>query len=445
MSSGIGIWHKNIRVSMTHVRPRRYYAGSLEVLRNRNFRLLWAGQTSSALGNYVLPVGLPLLALARVGGATEIGLLVGVRALGAVVSFPFSGIIEDRLPRVTVMICSDIARLLCVILLGSFPLSTPVWPLLVVIFVNGVAEGTFYPAYKSLIPKLVSKDNLQAANGLGALATRLCMLCAPGVAVLLIPLLGIKSVFWFDAVTFTGSLVSLWLLARRLSRRAATRSARETTEASRGWEVLVEFRAGFREVTGRRWIAVLIATDAVCMVFAVAPLVVGLPAIAHDHLGGVAAYSLLLTGEALGAIVGAFVSGIVRTQVPGVVGRVGLLFLPMFMLGLAMNAPIPVLWVLYFCSGLGQQIFGVFWLTAVQTQVPAERVGRVLSMQWFFGMSLLPLAQLAVGPVGNAVGLPTVMLYGGLVTAAMTVLPLALSDVRRLACVAAPAEPRNGP
>src|SRR5215470_13480315 len=88
--------------------------------RNRDYLLLWCGQTISALGNNVSDLAFPLLVLATTGSPAQAGLVAALEALaGALVMLP-AGALVDRWDRKRVMLCCDLCRFLSLV---SIPLA----------------------------------------------------------------------------------------------------------------------------------------------------------------------------------------------------------------------------------------------------------------------------------------------------------------------------------
>ena len=79
----------------------------LAVLRERNYRLLFAGQVTSVLGDEMTPVALSFAVLDRGGNARQVGLVLGSGAFTLVLFLLAGGVIADRLPRRAVMLGAD--------------------------------------------------------------------------------------------------------------------------------------------------------------------------------------------------------------------------------------------------------------------------------------------------------------------------------------------------
>jgi MFS family permease len=133
----------------------------------RDFGLLWAGQATHRIGTEIINLALPLLAvLVMSGTALQVSAIVAVAYLPSLLLGLPAGVLVDRWERRTVLVTADFGR--CVVL-GSIPLL--VWldaisfPILYVItFVSGVLTLLYDLAYQSMLPRIVSADQLPNAN-----------------------------------------------------------------------------------------------------------------------------------------------------------------------------------------------------------------------------------------------------------------------------------------
>src|SRR5262245_66443470 len=82
----------------------------LEALRHYDFRLLWAGQTVSQIGDAAFVVALGWRAFTLTGKASSLGIVLAVEALGLVTTLLIGGVLADRYPRRLLLIGSDLAR-----------------------------------------------------------------------------------------------------------------------------------------------------------------------------------------------------------------------------------------------------------------------------------------------------------------------------------------------
>jgi MFS family permease len=136
-----------------------------EVLRHREFRLLFLGQTASTIGDRVVLVALALY-VTDIGSASDVGLVLAAHALPLVGFVLIGGVWADRLPRHRLMLGTDVVRavlhgLLAILIFIGTP---PIWAIVAIEIGFGSAEAFFRPAYTGLVPQIVPAAELQGAN-----------------------------------------------------------------------------------------------------------------------------------------------------------------------------------------------------------------------------------------------------------------------------------------
>jgi len=140
----------------------------LELLRVRDFRLLWIGQGIARLGDQFYFTALPWLVLQLTGDAFAMGMVLAVGSIPRTLFMLVGGAPTDRFSSRTVMLVSDILRLGLVSLLTGFVLtgSIELWMLYMFALSFGEVDAFFYPALNAMVPQLVHKEELQAGNAL---------------------------------------------------------------------------------------------------------------------------------------------------------------------------------------------------------------------------------------------------------------------------------------
>jgi len=136
---------------------------NLGALEERNFRLLWLGQTGSTIGDGLTFVAIAFAVLGVGGSATDIGIVFAAYSLPNVVFLLAGGVWADRLPRNLVMVGSDALR--AVVQTGlAFLLFTgtaEIWHIILAAALHGTASAFFAPASTGLMPQVVSAGRLQ--------------------------------------------------------------------------------------------------------------------------------------------------------------------------------------------------------------------------------------------------------------------------------------------
>jgi MFS family permease len=394
---------------------------SLEPLRERPFRLLFLGRTLSAVGDAVVPVALTFAVL-KLGNATDLGIVLGSQWGGRVLFLVAGGVWADRLPRQLVMMGADLVRTLvqALIAVAFFTNSVRIWELAVASAIFGCASAFFNPASTGLLPRIVSAARLQEANALLGLTRGVTEVAGPATSGLIVATLGFGVVFALDAASFIASFGCL--AAMRLP-RAIERQERKS--------MIAEALEGLRIVRERRWMVAGISADVVFN-FALAALFVLGPVVVKQHFDGARDWGLVLTGGAVGGLVGGAIALRYRPERPLFVGYALGFATVLQLLALARPLPLTALIVgggLVFC---GITILNTYWTTMEQQHVPAEALSRVDSLSWLASLVVLPIGLVVAGPVAASIGVRNALLAAAGLAALALVGVLSVRDVREL-------------
>lgn len=184
--------------------------------RNRDYMLLWGGQTVSSVGTQVSMVAFPFLVLALTGSPAQAGFMGGLRALPYLIFSLPAGALIDRWDRKRVMIVCDAGRALA---LGSIPVALFLGQLtLTQLYIVSAVEGTLFVFFNlaevACLPRVVPPEQLPSANAQNAATDGTSTLIGPslgGVLYSVLPLLP----FVADAISYTASVASLFFIRAR--------------------------------------------------------------------------------------------------------------------------------------------------------------------------------------------------------------------------------------
>lgn len=295
---------------------------------NRNFLLLWAGYVVSALGDrihFVVMLAL-LVQLKKIerGGTAETAQLNVMMLLPYVLLGPITGVLADRLPRRLVMITSDLARLVIVLVARTIFLAVPValqatigWPfhlsyavllLLLSELAVGVFTAFFSPARTALMPNLVHPDQLLRANsmtnGAGTIASLLGFIAGAALVEW-----WLKGAMYVDAALFLASATLLFLM-KPIQRVGAARAPKPRVS------LLADFRQGIRYLLHHKR-----ALQVIGLMFlfwcAGAIILSGLTGVVTHKFGKSEAWYAYFMGlVGIGMLVGAVVTSFARRGIP---------------------------------------------------------------------------------------------------------------------------------
>ena len=180
--------------------------------------------------------------------------------------------------------------------------------------------------------------------------------------------------------------------------------ARPARDGALGSSFVRDVREGLSEVRRHRWVAGTLLAASLLLLLAVAPLTVLLPIIGREEYGTDTVFAVSQVCFSLGGLVGALFA---MTYRPRNVGSFSWLISLAYLgipLALLLGTPSWVLFVAYAVGGFSWEPFAVYWASALQTQIPAERLARVSSVDWMATFGLMPLGLALTGPIVARVG-----------------------------------------
>ncbi len=399
----------------------------LRVLRHKDFRFLFLGQSASAVGDQVVIVALALYITQRTGSPTDLGLVLAAQSLPLIALVLFGGVWADRLPRHRIMTAADYARaLLHGVLAASIVLGgASVAEMVVIEALFGAARAFFQPAYSGLLPQTIPDALVQDAGALSSTTENLAMLIGPALGAGMVLTVGAGVAFALDAATFLLSAELLRHIRPRARGEAAKRPREQTT-------VLADLRDGWREVRSRTWVWATIAAFTVAVLAAYAQWYALAPLVAKQLYGSAGVFGLLESVAGGGAVIGALLGIVWRPRHPMVIGLVLTLIWPVQTLAFAAAAPLAVVVALAFGAGLGFTLFEVWWSTALVRHIPAGALSRVSAYDWMGSLALLPLGFAIAGPLAGALGARAVLAAGAAVAVVTLVLAMVPRSTRQL-------------
>ena len=403
---------------------------SLRLFENANFRALWVGQLVSVFGDRFTYLALLALVVERArlpaNPAPELAMIPVVSFLPAILFSPWAGALVDGWNTRRVLILSDAARGVIVLLL----IPTAIWGGLpaafALVFLLYLANTFFLPARSAILPDLVPADRLTEANSLATLAGVIATIAGSLAAGALVERLGWRVGFALDALTYFVSVAALTLI--RPPPRPA-RPARGAMPGSSPYRALwAEVREGARIALASR--VVLVAMGAVVLLWmAGGTLHVALPLLLERRGGGlVSGVGTILAAAAVGMVVGTLAlaaRGGARStwgRTAGGLAGAG----TCLALFAASRGPVPDL-AAAFGVGLFVSMLLVTTEAAIQEAVPVEARGRVFALRDFAARLLVLGAALFAGLTlsrGWATPGAAVVAAGGLLAAGGAVLAI---------------------
>ena len=373
---------------------------NLAPLRHRDYRLLFAAQFVSLLGTMIAYVALPYQMYRLTGSSLSVGLLGLAELLPLLMTAFVGGVLADAVDRRRMALATDVA-----LAAGSGALAllattgTSAWQLYAVAAWMSAVGGLQRPSMESLVPRLVTKEEVPAASALAAFRGSVGMTAGPAIGGVIIASAGLPAAYLADVISYAVSLLCLWMIKAVPPADGAERPS------------LAAVREGFRYARSRQELIGTYVVDFVAMVFGM-PLAL-FPAMS-DWLGGPSVLGLLYAAPAGGALAASLTS----RWTPHV-HRHGLaVMLAAAVWGAAIVAFgfCATLWPALAClalAGGADAVSGIFRMTMWNQTIPDALRGRLASIEMVSYMSGPLLGHVEAGVVAAAFGVRTSVVSGG--------------------------------
>ncbi len=362
------------------------------LVRHRNFRLFWIGQTLSLVGTWMQTMAQGWLALELTNNAFLVGLVASVGSLPILLLSFVAGVYVDRVDRLRLVVLMQALMLAEAMALWLLTVTghVTIEAILALAFVYGVCSAFEIPARQSLIIDLVGREDLPEAIALNSSGFNLARIVGPAIGAAVIAAFGIAWCFGANALSYVAVLIGLLRIRLpRVERPAPTGSALE----------------GLREGFAYMWHTPVVRTlMGVVLVFSVlgTPYLTLMPVTARDRLGlDAGGYGVLLAAVGVGGLAGALFLAAVGPRVPR--GRLLVGASCAFSVLLLAFSVVREVWValpLLLAIGFAMILNGALSNALLQAIVPDALRGRLMAAYSFV---VVGMAQVVGAFVGGAV------------------------------------------
>jgi MFS family permease len=407
-------------------RPGGFGRGNLvSPLRHRDFRILWTGMTISLIGD-----GIFLIAIAwesySLWNAPAALSIVGIGMTIPTIAFLLiGGVVSDRRDRRVVMAWADGLRAVAVAVLAVLVLMGALrfWELVALVAVYGVGTAFFMPAFEAILPELLPKSELPAANALDQFVRPIAMRLVGPVAGGALVAASAGIAFAIDAASFAVCLIAVLAMPRRAGRQVEVQTSS-----------VAALKEGLRFVRQRVWLWGTLLSAAIAYLVFLGPAEVLLPFLVKNELHASAGtLGLVLAAGGLGAVGGAGIMGHIghpRKDVTVMYLTWTIATLAIAGYGIA-NAAWELMLVCLVFNAL-EAAGTIVWATIKQHHVPGSMLGRVSSLDWLISIGLLPLSFALTAPVAAVFGARATLVGAAALGAAVTLSAFFLPGMRAI-------------
>lgn len=386
-----------------------------DLLRIREFRWLWLGQIVSNFGDAVTHLTLVLF-INRVteGSTTAIAYLLIALALPRATIGLVAGVFADRWDRKRTMIVSDLLR--GVLILAFIFLSvnnTQLWLLYMIAFIHSAIGAFFLPARSALVPNLVPKEGLLAANSLSQMSMVFLQVLGTAAAGFIV---GVLDTFWpafvIDAVTFFVSA----LFVAQVQVATQRKETRETAVSTLIQAVNSELREGMRIMLHNRVLLGTLVAIGVTMFGLGAVNVLLPPLLINDLHVSETWFGAVEFAQTLAMIIsGSFVAILAARFKPTSLISGNLLILGVMVCILSLITTVWHVLPILFVIGLVVTPLNAAVATIVQTAVSDDVRGRISAALGAIVQAAMLISMFATGAVAAAIGVRNVFIVSGII------------------------------
>jgi len=395
-----------------------------ELLGHKYVKRLFLGRFISNYGNGMGPIALSfgILELPN-GSANLLGLVLGSTTVCFLLMAPFGGVIADKYGRARMVGLTDmLAGAVLFIQVAYF--STGEVPIAVLLIVNGffgIMWGIFWPAFSGVIPAVLPEAGWQRGNAINSLVSNGGIILGAASAGFLVSGFGATVALGIDAASFLISGVMIYSF-RHLS------PAAEVTENT----MIDDLRHGWKVFTSFRWIVIIVmAFSFIVMCWAAAESVLG-PIIALEHFDGPKSWSLVITAESAGLIIGALIAIKIKPKFPMRFLMLSSFTITFYIWSLAKPQSLALIALGAFLFGITLDLWGTLWSTALQKKVPRDSLSRVSSFDAMGSLLFRPVGLAIAGPMSSLIGIENFILILAGITVVAIVIPLLDPTVRNM-------------
>jgi len=395
-----------------------------ELFGYRYIKRFYFARFISNFGNGMSPIALAfgILHLPN-GDANLLGLVLGATTVAMLIMSPFGGVLADKFGRIRAVAFADLVGAAGLFVQVAY-FATGNVPLLVLLLVNmnfGLMWGIFWPAMSGVLPALVPDEHLQKTNSVNNFFSNGAIILGAAAGGIIVAGWGSTWALAIDAATFVigGSLLFSF---RHVSPKSVQTENTMFDDLIHGWKIFISYR----------WIVIgVFGFSFVILAWAAGENVLG-PLIALKEFNGAKSWSLVLTFEGIGLVIGSLIGIKIKLKYP-----LRFLLLISFSISLYMwsMAKPQSIWFIAFCAllwGMTIDLWTTIWSTAMAREVPREALSRVSSFDAMGTMMLRPVGLAIAGPLSMAIGLSNTLYVLAIFSAILILGMLALPSMRNM-------------
>jgi len=383
----------------------------------KRYIFLWSGQLFSIMGSSIVNFAITWWVTVLTGSATLLSISMFMYMLPMAFLTPIAGVLADRWSRKKIVMFADSFQALTtlwIIVLFTLGLATPLVVMLIT-GLRGIFQAFHVPTVAAITPTMVPKDKLSRMNGFGYLFSSLTNIVGPILGAFLYGILPIAIILWIDIITWLIALVPLVLTKIPRVKRSEIEEKKDS--------FIFEFKTGVKTI---RLIPGLLTLLSLSMLlnFLLMPFNVLSPYYVEViHNGSASDFAFIMVFFQIGMVLGALLSSVKKEWKHKIFTYFGSLLLITGLLSGYTFVPTGFFLLMAignFAIGFLLPIGNTIYMTIIQTVVPHDKMGRVLSIDQSISTLISPFGALIAGPLADVIGARFVFLLSSIIGVAAT-------------------------
>lgn len=398
----------------------------------RSYLFFWSGQLFSLLGSMVVFFVITFW-IADVYRDPVISAFASfLYVFMMIICMPIAGVVADRINRKNVIIIVDSCQAFATFLLIIFfqlGLAN-IWIIFIFISLRSVFQAFHVPIVNAIIPTMVPKNKLSRINGINYLFTGVVQLFAPFLGAMLLMFFSPSLIFWVDVITFFIALIPLLLITI-----PSVTQINHIEENVKKKSFIEDFKIGLKIIKFIPGLMIMVILS-MLINFLIKPADSLMALFIIDVHGGGAGHLALVQMVFTGGIIGGAIFTSVKKNWNN---KIRAIFIGMIigLIGYMIFAIAPV--GSFLIMGIGGVILGFIlpiinslYQTFVQTNVPADKLGRVTSIDHTLSSAISPIGSLVAGPLALLLGIPSLFFYCAVIGILCTIGFWCFTNIRKL-------------
>ncbi len=373
----------------------------------KNYIVFWVGQLFSVLGSSISQFAIIWWITDTTGSTILLSLASFLYILPMTIVVALSGVVIDKWNRKMIIVVVDSLQayvMLLVIIIFNLGWMNPIL-IVAIMSLLGIFQGFHIPTVSAIVPTMVPKGKLSRMNGVNFFFRSFIQIMGPVIGAMMFSFIPLKTILWIDPLTFIIALIPLLVIKIPKIKREVV-----TIEKI---SFLEDFKIGFRTLKSIPLVFMMLLIS-MFINFLLTPFNLLIPYfIRYNHSGDASNLAFILAFMNGGMLLGALLTTIKKEWKHALFIYFGLEFILMMNSGIVAITPFRLflmMGIVVGITGITIPILNTIYLTIMQLKVPADKMGRLSSLDWALSSAITPIATIITGPLSEIMGVSNLFL-----------------------------------